>query len=163
MYRFYLVLSLFTILLTACTMGAESTPILVYLPTPTPTSTATATATPKPTLTPNPSPTIAGTATLTPEPWLEIKLKIRDAETGEAVAGDVYVLLFVDDDRITELIEEDVSETTFNLPRASTRADAIYIQVLAEGYQPRGARLPSNEAKTRPSFSIEIPLERSSR
>lgn len=157
------ILLIVSILLAACAFGPQPAPVLVYLPTATATAVPTATATPKPTLTPNPSPTITRTPTLTPEPWLEINLKIYDAETGQAVAGDVYIVLFVDDRTITDLIEEDVSQTTFNIPRAATRADGIVIQILAEGYLAGGARLPSNEAKSLPSLSVQIPLERSSR
>jgi hypothetical protein len=153
----YPILLIASIFLTTCAFGPEPTPVLVYLPTATATPVPTATATPKP------SPTTTGTPTLTPEPWLEINLKLYDAETGEAVVGDVYMVLFVDDKTITNLIEEDVSQTTFNIPRAVTRADGIVIQILAEGYLTRGARLSSNEVKSLSSLSVQIPLERSRR
>jgi hypothetical protein len=158
--------TLYTILgcfwLAGCAFGPKSPPVLVYLPTFTPTATftPTSTTTPSPTLTPTPAPT--KTPTLTPEPWLQIELSVSDAETGEAVAGDVYVGLSVDSKTIGELIEEDVSHITFNLPRGVLRADAVYINVLAEGYLNRLIKLPP-EAKTELALIFEAKLQKSKR
>jgi N-acetylneuraminic acid mutarotase len=96
---------------------------------------------------------------LTPEPWIEIELAIRDIESGEAVIGDVYIVLYVDDNTVTELIEEDVSDITFNIPRASTRADAMFIQIFAQGYLSRGLRLPT-EIKYQKEASFEIRMRK---
>jgi N-acetylneuraminic acid mutarotase len=155
----FVLLTIFTAILSACAIGLEPTSVLVYLPTDTVTPTSTLTVTPKPTLTPKPPPGPSGTPTLTPEPWIEIELAIRDVESGEAVVGDVYVVLYVDDKTVSELIEEDVSDITFNIPRASTRADAIFIQIFAQGYLARGVRLPA-EVKYQKGVSLEAQLRK---
>jgi hypothetical protein len=154
--------ALILLLLAGCIPGRESPPIVVYLPTFTPTATVTPTltVTPTPTLTPTPAPT--KTPTLTPEPWLQIELSISDAGTGQAVAADIYAGVFVDDEIIGELIEENVSETVLNLPRGLTRADVVFINITAEGYRNRFIRLPK-EAKTEPGLTFEVQLEKSSR
>jgi len=157
-----LVLGLWPGLFSGCALLPEPTQIVVYLPTATATATPTSTPTPKPTLTPNPPPTETRPPTFTPEPWLEIELTIRDAATGQPVVGDVYVVLFVDDDAISELIEENVSDLQFNLPRGSTRADAIVVQVFAEGYLATGVRLPPNLAHVK-RVSLEALLEKAKR
>lgn len=148
--------------LAGCAFGPKSQPIVVYLPTSTLTATITPTltATPSPSLTPTPGPT--KTSTLTPEPWLQIELSVSDAETGEAVTGDVYIGVVVDNNSMGELIEEDVSQITFNLPRGVLRADAVYINVLAEGYLNRLIKLPP-EAKTELALSFEAKLQKSKR
>jgi hypothetical protein len=153
---------LILLLLAGCAPGTESPPILVYLPTFTPTATATPTltVTPRPTLTPVPEP--PKTPTLTPEPWLHIELSISDASTGAAVAADIYAGVFVDDQIIGELIEENVSETVINLPRGLTRADVVFINITAEGYRNRFIRLPK-EAKTEPALKFEVQLVKSAR
>ena len=154
--------ALILLLLSGCTPGRESPAIVVYLPTftPTATPTPTLTVTPTPTLTPLPAPT--KTPTLTPEPWLQIKLSISDANTGQAVAADVYVGVMVDGQTVGELIETNVSETVFDLPRDLTHADVLFINIVAEGYRNRFMRLPK-EAKTEPGLTFEVQLEKSSR
>jgi hypothetical protein len=157
-----LMLGLWPGLASGCALVPEPTQIVVYLPTATATATPTFTPTPKPTLTPNPPPTLTRPPTVTPEPWLEIELTIRDVATGQAVVGDVYIVLFVDDETISELIEENVSAIQFNLPRGSTRADAIFVQVFAVGYLARGVRLPPNSAQVK-RISLEVLLEKAKR
>jgi hypothetical protein len=83
---------------------------------------------------------------------------VWDAETGEAVRADVYVGVLVDDKSEGYLIEEDISATTFELPRDVLRVDALYINVLADGYLNHLVRIPRNT--TAKSIRIEAPLKK---
>lgn len=104
-------------------------------------------------------PTVTRTPTVTPEPYLYIELTIQDAETGEAVAAEVHLGLLVDDNSLGYPLEQNVSETTIELPRDIMRADAVYINVIADGYLNRLMQLPP-EAKTAESVTIEVLLEK---
>lgn len=74
-------------------------------------------------------------ATPPADPRLSVRVDIRDGQTGRPVRGNVWMSLYVGDEREDQLILENTSLVEVRLPPGDA-AEAVFISVIAAGYQP---------------------------